>query len=240
VSDEDVRALERRFRETGTVADEAAWIVARVRSGELLLGRVAVAGLCGHEAARIAAGDALSRTVEEAAPIFGVVPATLRRWGARAPIDLPSLLNEEWTLRTRTGQRVFLRVLASIDREAAAIAEKLGALDGAPTDEVIRRVLARWALSPRLVSPPAPKPRFSVDVVEVGHGPYGELPAKIEHRVVEKATGRVVLQFDEVPDFSHQYDPSYASLDLVDDGSNVLVVFADNDGTFEYVVLPTV
>tara|TARA_R110002072_G_scaffold140386_2_gene284620 strand:+ start:207 stop:338 length:132 start_codon:yes stop_codon:yes gene_type:complete len=35
VSDADLRELERRFRETGSVEEEAAWLQERVRAGEL-------------------------------------------------------------------------------------------------------------------------------------------------------------------------------------------------------------
>ena len=51
VSDADLRELERRFRETGSVENEAAWLLERVRAGELTQDRFDLAGYCGSEAA---------------------------------------------------------------------------------------------------------------------------------------------------------------------------------------------
>lgn len=51
VSDADFRALERRFRETEAVEDEAAWLRARVHAGELDQRRLELAAYLGHEGA---------------------------------------------------------------------------------------------------------------------------------------------------------------------------------------------
>jgi len=50
VSDADLREMERRFRETGSVEDEAAWLLERVRAGELEQNRLDLAACLGHEA----------------------------------------------------------------------------------------------------------------------------------------------------------------------------------------------
>lgn len=55
VSDANLRALERRFRETGSVEDEAAWLRARIQAGELKRTRLELAAYCGHEAACLTA-----------------------------------------------------------------------------------------------------------------------------------------------------------------------------------------
>jgi len=256
VSDDAVRALERRFQETGAAEDEAAWISARVRAGELPWARVAVAALCGHEAAKLASRDEMLRTVEETASTFGVTPGTVLRWtksgcpkmrkGTDLAFNLAAVVQWREGRARNTSQRreVFLRVLAGVDNEAAALAHRLAATGGwntfgtreLPTDEVIRRALGKWALAPKFVCQPAPpgKTRFSVERVE--------LPTTIELRVVETATGRVVLRFDETVDWSHPLDPAYASLGIDDDGANVIVAFADADYNFpspHFVVLPT-
>jgi len=54
VSDADLRELERRFRETGSVEDEAAWLRERVRVGQLDETRVQLAAHCGLAAALLA------------------------------------------------------------------------------------------------------------------------------------------------------------------------------------------
>jgi hypothetical protein len=53
VSDEHLRELERRSKETGSPEDEAAWIRERVRIGELARERVELAAYCGHAGARL-------------------------------------------------------------------------------------------------------------------------------------------------------------------------------------------
>ncbi len=240
--------------------DEAAWITARVRVGELAPVRLAVAALCGHEAARLARGEP-ARNVEETARHFGVEPGTLRRWAKRGcpatrtgtslAFDLASVLHwREDPARTdaqaaRRRRALFLRVLAVVDHEAAGVAERLAGATGAPTDDVIRHALVKWALALRVVCRPAVpgRSRFSVERVELGRMGFGELPAVIEHRLVETATGRVVLKFEETPDYN--LDPEHASLGMEDDGVNVIAVFTGTSvcsrsvWTFEYVVLPT-
>lgn len=52
--DARLRGLERRWRTTGAISDEAAWLAARVQAGALDSGRLALAGLLGHEAALLA------------------------------------------------------------------------------------------------------------------------------------------------------------------------------------------
>jgi hypothetical protein len=51
VSDERLRVLERRWKETGSVEDEAAWLRERVRVGDLSENRLEVAAYLGHLAA---------------------------------------------------------------------------------------------------------------------------------------------------------------------------------------------
>jgi len=54
VSDADLRALERRFRETGSVEDEAAWLIALVQAGEVEQSRLESAAALSHPAALVA------------------------------------------------------------------------------------------------------------------------------------------------------------------------------------------
>jgi hypothetical protein len=58
VSDERLRQLERRFKETGSAVDEARWLAERLSVGELTEERLALAAHAGSEAARIALADA--------------------------------------------------------------------------------------------------------------------------------------------------------------------------------------
>ncbi len=83
-------------------------------------------------------------------------------------------------------------------------------------------------------------PRFGIEIVEVGDGLYGpDHPWHNEHRVVEIATGRVVFAFEETPDLSKPWDPSYhgvSSLILAEDEASVTVCY--HDGSIERVTLP--
>lgn len=51
MSDARLRVLERRWRETGVVADEAAWIIERLRVGDVIRERVRAAAILGYPAA---------------------------------------------------------------------------------------------------------------------------------------------------------------------------------------------
>ena len=56
MTDPETRGLEARWRETGHVEDEAAWLQARVRAGELEASRLEIAAALGHPAALAALG----------------------------------------------------------------------------------------------------------------------------------------------------------------------------------------
>jgi len=60
VSDRETQAALRRWRETGTSEDEAAYLLARLRAGELAHERLLLAAYLGHPAAGIALGSDLS------------------------------------------------------------------------------------------------------------------------------------------------------------------------------------
>lgn len=56
MGDERLRALERRWRESGSTEDEAAWLAERLRTGSLLPDRLRLAAHCGHPAASLLLG----------------------------------------------------------------------------------------------------------------------------------------------------------------------------------------
>ncbi len=56
MGDERLRELERRFVATGAAEDGAAWLLERVRAGDLTRTRLEVAALCGHAGALLATG----------------------------------------------------------------------------------------------------------------------------------------------------------------------------------------
>lgn len=66
MSDAKLRELERRWRETGSVDDEAAYLSERVRTGDLRREHLELAALCGSEAARQVVGPGVQGVMSEA------------------------------------------------------------------------------------------------------------------------------------------------------------------------------
>ena len=62
MADDRLRELERRWKESGAVDDEAAWLLERVRVGGLEAERLQLAAYCGHAGARVALGSASNPT----------------------------------------------------------------------------------------------------------------------------------------------------------------------------------
>ncbi|MDC3379526.1 hypothetical protein OAX78_04520 [Planctomycetota bacterium] len=99
MSDERLRELERRWKETQAVEDEAAYLLERVRAGDLEQEKLELAAYCGHEGAQAAIGEE-----QENVPIALRVRRLSGRWGrdvaVRAALlaleavpELPSELN---------------------------------------------------------------------------------------------------------------------------------------------------
>lgn len=68
VSDDRLRTAERRWRETGDVADEARLLLERVRAGELTRERLELAAYSGHAGARVAVPDVRSPAPDARSP----------------------------------------------------------------------------------------------------------------------------------------------------------------------------
>jgi hypothetical protein len=64
MSDQKLRELERRWKETGSTEDEAAYLLERVRVGDLTRERLELAAYCGHEGARKATSAQTPAPVE--------------------------------------------------------------------------------------------------------------------------------------------------------------------------------
>jgi hypothetical protein len=97
MGDERLRELERRFVATGAAEDGAAWLLERVRAGELARTRLEVAALCGH-------------------------PGALLLTGREPPPDFARDVKEDTTQRGDPmwwGVNDWARALLSVDRHAA-------------------------------------------------------------------------------------------------------------------------
>ena len=77
MADAKLRDLERRWKETGSPDDEAAYLLERVRVGDLSRERLELAAYCGHEGSRRAVGSDQVPPVDSTAFIAG-----LGRWGS--------------------------------------------------------------------------------------------------------------------------------------------------------------
>ena len=90
MSDQKLRELERKWKETGSVEDEAAYLRERVRVGDLTQERLELAAYCGQEAARFATD------CPDAADSIGDMVQTARdRWGKAEGIRLLIAISEE-------------------------------------------------------------------------------------------------------------------------------------------------
>jgi hypothetical protein len=77
VSDERLRELERRFRASGSVEDEAAWLRARVQAGELEQSKLELAAYCDQPAAVLVLGEVPPQ------PPPGQHYSELERWASK-------------------------------------------------------------------------------------------------------------------------------------------------------------
>lgn len=117
VSDAKLRELERRWRETGAVDDEAAYLLERVRVGDLTPERVELAAYCGNAGARA--------TLAPAAPAVFCV--------------LPSSTTDEWDYEARESFRSFLTRVAGFGGEAFLHAALAAGWFVLPVFERVRR-----------------------------------------------------------------------------------------------------
>lgn len=122
MADHELRELERRWRASGDPGDEAAWLLARLRSGSLPLERIEIAALLGHEPA--------VRVLAELDP-GSEAPALLDARTRTLVPDERWLIRELWsrsreaTLRFAAAvalNRIGLRHSAAFDRLRAAVA----------------------------------------------------------------------------------------------------------------------
>lgn len=74
MSDAKLRELERRWKETQSVEDEAAYLLERVRVGDLSRERLELAAYCGHEGAMKAAGIGPTKSPQDLAAAVLRVP----------------------------------------------------------------------------------------------------------------------------------------------------------------------
>jgi len=92
MSDAKLRELERRWKETGSVEDEAAFLLERVRAGELSQERLELAARLGAQAANTALGRTATKFVVDGLPVTSAEEA-LRMALAAARVPLPHWLD---------------------------------------------------------------------------------------------------------------------------------------------------
>jgi len=146
MSDERLRELERRWRESGAVADEAAWLAERVRVGEPSRERVELAAYLEHPAARVIEGDALTAVAvaELQAEVVSLRP--------RVPPDDPGSFAEpfkEWAVSLLAwGPEACVRALLGPMHEYVPAWESAPILHDLVSPRRAMEALENWCLCP--------------------------------------------------------------------------------------------
>lgn len=127
MTDSKLRELERRWKETGSIEDEAAYLLERVRVGDVGEEKLELAAYCGHEGARAALGVAPWAPITSIDEWLAWVRG-LSKWGHRTcirafaaaygSVSLPLMLSESaltdsptmsWGIETLAGLEQWLR-----------------------------------------------------------------------------------------------------------------------------------
>ncbi|HZV00947.1 MAG TPA: hypothetical protein VFF73_29800 [Planctomycetota bacterium] len=117
MSDEKLRRLERRWRETGSAADEAAWLRERARTGDLEPERLHLAAYLGHEPARVAVPQALGGFAHRLGKLGGPFKDAMTPFGCYE--HPPSGILAEWsTLLPEESMEVCVRLSVATSRAA--------------------------------------------------------------------------------------------------------------------------
>lgn len=128
MSDQKLRDLERRWKETGTVEDEAAYLLERVRVGDLSQERLELAAYCGHEGARKSLGwgfevASLTRCLERALAVDQHLAARLLLQVARRAAEASGLAQPD-PLRCLRATEDWLADPSEPNRAAASVASQ--------------------------------------------------------------------------------------------------------------------
>lgn len=126
MSDQRLRELERRYRESGSPTDQAEWLLERVRVGDLEPSRLSAAARSGHPGAVLAvpAAEVERAAAKAAAYVAGMYPAGVDRAASSWVFSL-----------MECGRRVFTRALFEAVRTLGGTA--LPARDGGIFAEVV-------------------------------------------------------------------------------------------------------
>ncbi|MBX3468469.1 MAG: hypothetical protein KF878_16475 [Planctomycetes bacterium] len=173
MTDASLRELERRWRESGSLDDEVAWLAARRRSGELGRAHLELAAACGHRAAGLACGTQAASPPET----YRALARTLTGVGDRlilvAVRSIAASLEETSAdAATRTAASLACRATEAALRPRSARAQDQGALvrahaawlDLRGLDIILAGPLSAWDLL-RLALETAEREALSLDVV---------------------------------------------------------------------------
>jgi len=136
MSDSELRELERRYRASGSVQAEAAWLRARVQAGELALDCLKLAALLGHEGAHGVLG--------EAAPEPTLI---LREWDH--PVEFNTLFDMVRDCAD-CGCEALVRLIVALSRHLLPLFERERTADFGPRAAI--EISERWLVEPDKVS----------------------------------------------------------------------------------------
>lgn len=96
MSDQETRELERRFRASGSVADEVAWLTARARAGELSPERLDLLAQLGSQGARRVLGAEAPKPIRDVEAWLESILAQAPELGLRAALAVLRQLVPMW------------------------------------------------------------------------------------------------------------------------------------------------
>ena len=180
MTDSELRELERRWREDGDRDAEAALLRARVRAGTLAAPRLRLAAYLGHEAARLALGDAAPELGQSGAAVafcFGLEDYGREAW-LRAVWVVMNM--HEQHLGERTAATNSRPVAFKIERHRALLQRGLTLVEAwlrEPSEEA-QAELTRWS-----GAVPADRVGFALHAVRDAAGRISSLPQEeiVEH-----------------------------------------------------------
>ena len=179
MADSELRELERRWREDGDRDAEAALLRARVRAGTLAAPRLRLAAYLGHEAARLALGDAAPGQGPGGAAVafcFGLEDYGREAWLRAAWVVMDM---HERHLEERSTAANSRPVTFKIERHRALLQRGLALVGGwlqEPSEEA-QAELTRWS-----EAAPADRVGFALHAVRDAAGRISSMP---EEELVE-------------------------------------------------------
>ena len=146
MSDAKLRELERKWKESGSVEDEAAYLRERVRVGDLTQERLELAAYCGHGAASLALGTHMTA---QYGPAW--TSDLIKRYGKRSAIFLGIVAAEELLPHLDSESAFHIQSLSRAGRSWVAcpcVRHANSFMDASPWDNKVSDIVKEFAALP--------------------------------------------------------------------------------------------